>query len=609
MALPTGEVCALGTFTATADAVAANANNNDFTDYIDTFPSNTGGYWGVQLAGTGAVPTRFWYAPRAEANTGSYFEQRAFGSIISGSNVGHAADATNQTALYTIQRTTVDIAARRFTWNRITLSGSTKYIYIQYRNAAYIDLSEVRVIVRTSDADAGLLCKPVFPSISPCGGRFPTASSRTVTFASLTTSALIYYTTDGTTPIVTAGVPQGTTTLAAGPVGIIPTAAGVTIKAIAYDALASTPSSDVMTSAPFYLKGFKPNEQWFDATNGRSVEAHSGCIVPPARSGDGYYYLFGQMSDMTNNGGNDPAYGVINGYRSLDFYNWFDLGPMTSQASATAGAKLFVRSNVVKQVNQGTNKWVMWVKASTEGQSYSTIAIWTATSLSGPWTQISVENAPFADLDAQYNNCSDFSFFYEDNGDVYLIANSYDTNGVGAGHVFIRKLSDDRLTCTGASKEVTGGNLREAPVLVKNAGNYFVITSETNYYNSASQTMTVRYVVGTGGTTPLNATYPSIATAVTIFASEPAAGNNFNAQPSCAVFIPGFGYVLLMDYWVQNYNYSSNNVWVPLTFPTATTLQASNSTEWFLPGAFGGRDRPDVMVGGRTSSRDYWRSR
>ena len=78
-----------------------------------------------------------------------------------------------------------------------------------------------------------------------------------------TKSATMLLTLAGTTPAGTPASPTGTTRVYNGQFYVTPTVAGVTIKALAYDATCSTTTSDVTTTALFQIANTPVNTPWY----------------------------------------------------------------------------------------------------------------------------------------------------------------------------------------------------------------------------------------------------------------------------------------------------------------------------------------------------------
>jgi hypothetical protein len=183
----------------------------------------------------------------------------------------------------------------------------------------------------------------------------------------------------------------------------------------------------------------------------------------------------------------------------------------------------------------------------------------TASSITGPWTW---QNTT---LNPDNTGFKDFSLFQDEDGTAYVVY------VIGTqGSVTISRLTPDCKRTTGES--VTGlvpG--REAPVLIRHGSAYFLISSDTNYYNSTTGRFDLHYNVCASCDTPLGQWSTDWAT---LFASQPKAGEPYNTQTASLLKVPGRkdAYILLTDFFNPTSLYDSRQTWVPLSFPTSTTV-------------------------------------
>ena len=128
---------------------------------------------------------------------------------------------------------------------------------------------------------SGIFSQPVAPVLSPPGGQydFPTV----VRMSCITTSATIYYTTDGSTP----------TSASAPYTGPIVVSANTQINAVAIDIQLSTPSSRITTwfffvPSVLYAHAFRYDDR------GYQLNGAADCIFRDPVSGWWYNYLLVQ---------------------------------------------------------------------------------------------------------------------------------------------------------------------------------------------------------------------------------------------------------------------------------------------------------------------------
>lgn len=530
---------------------ASNALDGDLTT-VWAANTSTGEYFGVDL-GAAAAPTAYRYVPRTGPGEINYDYQstRQVGVTFQSSAASNFASPTTYDTITQVERGR---------YNERTVTTTPARYWRMYRGNAAYDLAELRLI---GPQTSGVSDRPVSPTMTPWGGRFPTGKA-TVTLASATTSASIYYTTDGTTPTTSS-------TLYAGPFQLAVGASGTTLKAIAYDAGCSTTTSEVVATGYFKPWAYKPAEDWYD-DRGVLVEAHDGGI----NYSNGRFYWFGVTAnkdqigrDVVNNQG-------VFLYSSTDLLNWRYDGRVLDVPTGV----YCHRPHIV--YNASTSKWVLWTRGSDYGTNFGWADAATASTLAGPWTwQVTGLRPDSMDM----NDCT----VYQDGTSAWLVY----TEGTNTD-TYASPLAADYLSTTGSPVKINPASppRREAPALFKRGSQVFWISSSTNYYDSTS-TFELRW----GTRTDLSGTF---ATLSALFASEPTA-TIYNGQSTCVLPIPGRdGYMYMSDRWNKNVLYSSRYVWLPLTFPTSTSVQASVPAAWTMS-TFPLSSAP-VITGGSTTA-------
>lgn len=588
--MATGEVILTGTASASSEGfgtLAANVFDDDLTNFWDA--SGPAGAWVALDLGAGKTAqisfVRIAPRPSSDVMNDPRYEIGVWGgnaatSLLSGSNTSAIAGLTTLKTL-----SPGDRWFRRYHLTEVAITNGTQWRFLRFSNDVYGDIGGLQWICNYANTTGSPGCRPLEPVITPGGKRAGDATPVSVAMTCRTTSATILYTTDGTTPAHVAGTPSGTTQVYSAAISITPTAGGVTLKAMAYDATCSTTDSMVAVSAPFKIQGFPQNDRLYqvgDLTGFspqiETVEMHAAAIV----RADGYYHGFGHIADCVNAGFN-PGFIGFGHYRSTDALNWtlVDIAiGMESLSVRGDQGDLGVRGTPIYSATTG--KWNLWIKAldaATTGTN-STAYIYISDSLDGPWGDGVTAGTPLfrdvvpVDSPRAYTSFSDFTFF-EWGTRAIVLASCYD----GATPYFVmQELDDDRTGCIGTGVEFAAGALgREGCVMFIRNGVYFIIASCLNYYDPAA-TFDVRYIVGTGGTSPLDATWTAL-DGTALFGVDPATlvGGDFNAQPSCVVQTENNGLLLYMDYWHQTNNFTSNHVVVELTFPTDTTVLASQA--------------------------------
>ncbi len=534
--MASGEVQLIGSqFSSAGSQGQANLLDGDFASYWQS-NDGTSGFTGVD-AGVAVVPTRYIFA------CANQFEYRINGIEIQGASSSDFS--TGKVVLDTTP--TGYIRYPRMQFHERPIAGGGSFRYLRSTEAtpqpggAYGGMfSEFRWIIQAGTAASSRPCKV---RISPWGSHFPTGRG-TVTLTCPTTSASIYYTVDGSTPTNLNG------TLYSGPIDFFPSDS-TTIKAVAYDATCSTTLSEV-TSGVFHNYGYKPNGDVCD-NNGVALNAFGGNIMKDGA----YYYLIGAPV---------IGYRAVEGitgvwlYRSTDLYNWENLGSILDNG----GWNFIERPKLLKI---GPGNYVMWAHADNNHDQSDRAGIATASSPEGPWTW---QNTSLNPNGVGFKDCNVFT---DDDGTNYVIY----TDGNQAT-VRIARLSPDGLTSDGTF--ITAINYsREAPVLFKRNGIYFLITSVSNYYNS-DQTYDVAYITSSAST-PLSG-WPDFASNRVDLFSYNITPTLFNAQPMQVMLVPGTTneFMYLADRWVYEPLADSRPVWLPLHFPNNTTAVALTPDKW-----------------------------
>jgi hypothetical protein len=419
----------------------------------------------------------------------------------------------------------------RYKLNTRYVSGSGRAFRVMffYNFAAIAELKFYAIANTTANS------RPIEPIISPWGGRFSN-SNATVSITSKTTSAQIYYTTNGISPTTN-------DILYTSPINLNFTNT-IEIRAIAIDQTLNTPNSSISEKAFFSPWGFMAAQDLYDNT-GVLTEAHSGDIFDN-RSIDGYYYWQGNSLNFADSGVDLPPNGYtgIWIYKSVDLKNWEYVDNILPDLGMSV-----TRTHIIRNPN---GLLVMWGH-NTRNQ---VACVATSTLPIGPWNWYSTNTVPIGGV-------KDCNLFKDTDNKAYFIHS--DTNQVsGNGKMRITLLSDDYLSPTTSQGFVRINSSDEAPVLFKNNGIYYTIFSCGNYYNnllSYNERWIKSSVVLTDWTTN---------TVNQLWESDPL-GDIYNGQPSFVVKYNG-GLILGRDQWHNNQSepllglYDSRQVWVPLSF-------------------------------------------
>jgi hypothetical protein len=549
------------------------AYDGDFTTYWDSNATNP--WMALDLTTLGRA-TRIKIAPALGSTA------RIAGSILQGATVNPQSGPW--TNIYTIP--TGYYPQRQFTELPVDTGGASyRYYRIYTPSGLGGNISEFRVIGLPGNTTP---YQPVTPVIGPMGGHFPTPIK--VRISSLTTSASVYYTTDGTDPTFSAGSPHGTTQLYTAPILVNST---TTIKSIAVSEGQFV--SDVSDPARFFIgTQFVPGSDWYDTT-GHLIESHSGEV----KFFNGKYYWYGQIQNTYM-----PEWERVgvSCYSSTDLVNWKDEGPVLYLATTTSpissNAIIVERPHVI--YNSSTGKYVLWGHNWVGGTGSGSMALIAQSNLPyGPFTIVTQA------YDPNGYGLNDMNLFKDDDGTAYVIYSSAtDSNG----HFFISKLSSDYLTTLSGQyvnpPTLMGANKREAPAMVKRNGVYFLLGSgvtgwginENKYATSSSPLGTWSSLV--------NEFQPSVLEDYTLA---------YRSQGTNVITIPGRteGYIYMGDRFDpglsaggaanQNWGalllYGTRHVWLPVTFPTDNTMSISYSPSWTLDDAFVTSQGPQAATG------------
>jgi hypothetical protein len=539
--MATGEVELIGTTTESdhyPGFPASNATDGDFATFWNSLNPTDG--WIGNDAGVAVVATRLLFAPREDEPPTRYID-RVVGEVIEGS-----ASSTFASGNVTLATIGASPYYPRKRYNELALSGGSGYRYLRAKNTAASsyggNFSEVRWII---NAGTAATARPVAPTISPFGGHHPTGSA-TVTLASLTTSASLYYTTDGTTPTTSSTLYTGPFTLTIG--------SATVLKVLANDASCSTTASTV-TAATFHNYGFAPADDITDHL-GYLMQAFGGNVLNN-KSRDGFYYWVGAPTNQPNYGPDTDGNLGVWLLRSADGYNWTSLGNILDNTSANW--KWIERPRMAYCAANGT--YVIWAHGTTAHNTADRACVAVASSPAGPWVWVQTA------LDPDGFGYKDANLFVDDDGTGYIIY----TDGTQT-YTYVSQLAAYFFSTTGSAVQINS-SAREAPVLFRRGAVYFWISSTSNYYDSTS-TYDIKYATGTSPTGPYT-------TPVALFASDPVS-TNYNGQPECVYQVQGKvdGFVLTLDRWDATELYASRKVILPLTFPTDSTLAVATPATW-----------------------------
>jgi hypothetical protein len=282
------------------------------------------------------------------------------------------------------------------------------------------------------------------------------------------------------------------------------------------------------------------NATQFTDTTGAVVHAHGGGVIKVGA----YYYWFGENRNADN------TFRYVSAYRSTDLRTWEFRNHVLTQASAGELASANIeRPKVI--YNAATGQFVMWMHKETAtdyGQARAAVAV--SSTVDGAYTY----RGSFRPLGTYMSR--DITTFVDDDGTGYMVSSANENRDLN-----VYRLTAD-YTGVAALVRTWPGDVREAPALFKRNGVYFMLTS------------------GATGWSPNQQKYSS-ATAITgtwSAWSNVGDATAYGSQTAYVLPIAGTSttsYLYLGDRWGNSIGGTVNDsryVWLPLRFPSSTTL-------------------------------------
>ncbi|WP_329544883.1 RICIN domain-containing protein [Streptomyces sp. NBC_01356] len=290
------------------------------------------------------------------------------------------------------------------------------------------------------------------------------------------------------------------------------------------------------------------NGTQFTDTSGNALHAHGGGVIKVGS----YYYWFGEHRNADN------TFQYVDAYRSTDLKNWEFRNHVLTQSSASELASANIERPKV-MYNASTGKFVMWMhKENGTDYSEARAAVAVSDTVDGNYTW----QGSFRPLGVHMSR--DITVFVDTDGTGYMISaarENYDLQ--------IYRLTADYTGIAALVADPWHNGHREAPALFKRNGVYFMLTSGATGWSPNQQ----QYATATSITGPWTA-MTNVGDSTT-FGSQtayvlPVQGNS------------GTSYLYMGDRWGNAFGGTVNDsryVWLPLTFPTSTTMSMSWSPE------------------------------
>ncbi|MET8975117.1 RICIN domain-containing protein [Streptomyces sp. NPDC004539] len=291
-----------------------------------------------------------------------------------------------------------------------------------------------------------------------------------------------------------------------------------------------------------------PNGVQFTDTSGNVVHAHGGGVIKVGS----YYYWFGEDRNTDN------TFRSVSAYRSTDLKTWEFRNRVLTQSSASElGTAYIERPKVI--YNASTGKFVMWMHKENGvdyGEARAAVAV--SDTVDGNYSY----QGSFRPL-GQYMS-RDITAFVDTDGTGYMVSaanENYDLQ--------IYRLTADYTAIDSLVANPWAGGHREAPALFKRNGVYFMLTSGATGWSPNQQ----QYATATNLAGPWSA--------MTNVGDSTAYGSQ------TAYVLPiqgtsGTSYLYMGDRWGNSFGATVNDsryVWLPLSFPSSTSLSMSWSPE------------------------------
>jgi hypothetical protein len=298
------------------------------------------------------------------------------------------------------------------------------------------------------------------------------------------------------------------------------------------------------------------NGTQFTDTSGNAVHAHGGGVIKVGS----YYYWFGEHRNADN------TFRYVDAYRSSDLKNWEFRNHVLTQSSAAELATANIERPKV-MYNASTGKFVMWMhKENGADYSEARAAVAVSDTVDGNYTW----KGSFRPLGQHMSR--DITVFVDSDGTGYMASaarENYDLQ--------IYKLTADYTGIASLVANPWPGGHREAPALFKRGGVYFMLTSGATGWNPNQQ----QYATATSLAGPW--------TSMTNIGDSTAYGSQ-TAYVLPVQGTSGTSYLYLGDRWGNSFSGTVNDsryVWLPLTFPSSTSMSMSWTPEVTIDTAAG----------------------
>jgi Ricin-type beta-trefoil lectin domain-like/Glycosyl hydrolases family 43 len=312
------------------------------------------------------------------------------------------------------------------------------------------------------------------------------------------------------------------------------------------------------------------NGTQFTTTTGTPIQAHGGGVIKVGS----YYYWFGENRNP------DSTFLAVSCYRSTDLKNWeFRNNVLTANSAAELNPANIERPKVVYNASTGSYvMWMHWENGVNYGEARAAVA--SSVTIDGNYTYHGsfrpLANTGVVDHGKPGYMSRDCTLFVDNDGTGYFISAANENADL---HLY--RLTGDFLEIESLIVKLWVGQKREAPAMFKRNGYYFLVTS------------------GATGWSPNQQKYAYSASIASGWSGLTNFGDSVCYYTQTAYVLPIQGssttsFLYLGDRWAGAWGGRVNDstyVWLPLTFPTNTSLSMSwrnVSTIDTATGALGG---------------------
>ncbi len=271
------------------------------------------------------------------------------------------------------------------------------------------------------------------------------------------------------------------------------------------------------------------------------MHAHGGGVVKVGA----YYYWFGEDRNADN------SFRYVSAYRSTDLKTWeFRNHVLTEETDPELRGANIERPKVIH--NAATGQFVMWMHKEGSATDYSEAraAVAVSDTVDGDYSW----RGSFRPLG---HMSRDITTFVDTDGTGYMISAANENADL---HVY--RLTPDYTAVAAQVQKLWAGQWREAPAMFKRGGVYFLLTSGATGWSPNQQ----KYATATSVTGDWSGL------------KDIGDGTTYGSQTAYVLPVQGAkgtGYLYMGDRWGNSMGgmvQDSQYVWLPLKFPTKTTM-------------------------------------